>query len=127
MHVACRLITSHCDSHFNSTADCGAPPPPVSGSLQPGANTTEGSVVVFQCDPGFVPDGQMTAVCGSDGQWTPNPGGVSCSPRPTQTFTQTFTPTETSTPTGPGENLVFTIGNLLLVLPSGSNKEAINI
>ena len=38
----------------------------------------------------------MTAVCGRDGQWTPNPGGVTCSPRPT--FTETATPTETSTP-----------------------------
>ena len=101
-------------------ADCGAPPSPVSRSVQPHTNTTEGSVVVFQCNPGFVPEGEMTAVCGSDGQWTPNPGGVTCSPRPTQTFTQTFTqvptqastqaptqastPTKTSTPTGHGEN-----------------------
>ena len=102
-------------------ADCGAPPPPVNGDLvQPDTNTTEGSVVVFQCDPGFVPEGVMTAVCAGDGQWTPNPGGVTCSPRPTQTFTQTVTqvptqastqaptqastPTKTSTPTGHGEN-----------------------
>ena len=105
MHVACRLIASHCNSHFNPTADCGAPSPPVNGSLlQPYTNTTESSVVVFQCDSGFVPEGEMTAVCGSDGQWTPDPGGVTCSPVPTQTFTQTFTPTETSTPTRPGEN-----------------------
>ena len=95
------------------TADCGAPPPPVKGSLlQPHTNTTEGSVAVFQCDPGFVPEGEMTAVCGSDGQWTPNPGGVTCSLRPTQTFTQTFTEASILTPrlsatphpTGPGEN-----------------------
>ena len=104
-----RLIVSHCDSHFNPAADCGAPPPPVNGSLlQPDTNTTEGSVVVFQCDPGFVPEGVMTAVCGSDAQWSPNPGGVTCSPRPTPTFMQTFSwasiPTQTSTPTGPGEN-----------------------
>ena len=26
----------------------------------------------------------MTAVCGRDGQWTPNPGNVTCSPRQTQ-------------------------------------------
>ena len=99
-------------------ADCGTPPPPVNGDLvQPHTNTTEGSVVVFQCDPGFVPEGVMTTVCGSDGQWTPNPGSVSCSPVPTQlTFTQaptqastqaptqTSTPTKTSTPTRHGED-----------------------
>ena len=75
--------------HFNPAADCGAPPPPVHESLlQPHTNTTEGSVVVFQCDPGFVPEGVMTTVCGRDGQWSPNPGGLTCSPGPTQTFTQ---------------------------------------
>ena len=94
-------------------ADCGAPPSPVNGSLlQPNTNTTEGSVVVFQCDPGFVPEGVMTAVCGRDGQWTPNPGGVTCSPGPiptptlTQTFTAAlmFTPSATPDFTGPGES-----------------------
>ena len=88
-------------------ADCGAPPPPVSGSVHPHTNTTEGSVVVFQCDPGFVPEGEMTAVCGRDGQWTPNPGGVTCSPGPTQTFTQTATPTQTSSPTSKNYTLCF--------------------
>ena len=88
---------------FNFIAYCGAPPPPVSGSLlQPDTNTTEGSVMVFQCDPRFVPEGEMTAVCESDGQWTPNPGDVTCSPTPTQPITQTFPrasiPTPTSTP-----------------------------
>ena len=95
MHVAYRLITGYC---FNSTADCGAPPPPFNGSLlQPHTNTTEGSVVMFQCDPGFVPEGVITAVCDSGGQWTPNPGGVTCSPRPTPTPTQTFRQTSTQT------------------------------
>ena len=96
--------------HFNPTADCGPPPSLTNGSLQPHTNTTEGSVAVFQCDPGFVPEGEMTAVCGRDGQWTPNPGGITCSPRPTQTLTQTFTeasiltPSATLHPNGPGEN-----------------------
>ena len=120
MHVAYRLITGYC---FNSTVDCGAPLPPVNGSfLQPHTNTTEGSVVVFQCDPGFDPEGEVTAVCGRDGQWTPNPGGVTCSPTPTQTFTPTFTQTFTeasivtssftSDPTGPGENQLLLLCNL---------------
>ena len=98
--------------HFNPVADCGAPPPPVNGSLlQPYTNTTEGSVVVFQCNSGFVPEEEMTAVCGNDGQWVPYPGNVTCSPRPTQTSTQAFTEIFTqvsilmltSTPTGSGK------------------------
>ena len=92
---------------FNPTADCGVPPPPVNGSMQPHTNTTEDSVVVFQCDPGFVPEGEMTAVCESDGQWAPNPGGVSCSPKPTPTFTQATIPTQTSTPTSKNYTLHF--------------------
>ena len=108
------LLVDHHDSHFNPTVNCGAPPSPVNGSVQLYTNTTEDSVVVFQCDPGFVPEGVMTAVCESDGQWTPNPGGVTCSPRPTQTFTQASTeaptqastPTQTPTPTGKNEFLI---------------------
>ena len=54
----------------------------------------------------------QTVSCESYGQWTPNPGGVTCSPRPTQTFTQKFTqtftltstPTQAPTSTEPGEN-----------------------
>ena len=102
---------SHCDCHTNPTADCGTLPPPINGFLlQLDTNTKEGSEVVFQCDPGFVPEGEMTAVCGSDGQWTPNLGGVTCSPRPTPTFTQTFTEASIVTPsatpdfTTPGES-----------------------
>ena len=49
----------------------------------------------------------MTAVCESDGQWTPNPGGVTCSPSPTQTFT----PTQTSTPSS--EHMMYTMGVML--------------
>ena len=34
------------------------------GSIDPYQNTTEGAVIVFGCNPGFVPAGNMTAVCG---------------------------------------------------------------
>ena len=105
------LLVDHHESHFNSTVDCGAPLSSVNGSVQSHTNTTEGSVVVFQCDPGFVPEGEMTAVCGNNGQWVSYPGNVTCSPRPAQTSTQTFTEIFTqvstlmltSTPTGPGK------------------------
>ena len=95
------------------TAECGAPPPLVNGFLQPHTNTTVGSVVVLQYGLGFVPEGEMTAVCGRDGQWTPNPGGATYSPGPTQTFTEASILTPSATPdfTGPGETqlLQFTL------------------
>ena len=111
------ILTLTSTHHSNSTVDCGTPPLPLNGSLlQLHTNTTEGSVVVFQCDPGFVPEGEMTAVCGRNGQWTPSPD-VTCSPRPTQTFTQTFTQiftqvsilTPGSTPSGPGKVLLWSV------------------
>jgi len=69
-----------CSSHLTSlnSADCGTPVPPVRGLLQPYTNTTEGSMVVFYCNSSLVSEGEMTTVCGSDGQWNPNPGSLNC-------------------------------------------------
>ena len=68
---------------------------------------------MFQCDPGFVPEGVMTAVCGSDGHWSPNPGGVTCSPTPIPTATQTsiLTPSSATDPTRPGESEILLLSN----------------
>ena len=56
-------LWTHYDSFFNPTADCGAPPLPINGFPPAHTNTTEGSVVVFQCDPGFVPEGEIWQQC----------------------------------------------------------------
>ena len=111
---------------FNTTVDCGAPPPPINGFLQLCMNTTEDSVVLFWCNSGFVPEGVMVSVCGRDGQWTPNPEGITCSPRPTLTPI----PTQTSTSTEPGEKellllyktslFIDTCGTRFISLPKGN-------
>ena len=41
-------------------------------------STVEGSEITYQCDDGLTPEGIMTAVCGEDGEWRPNPGDVEC-------------------------------------------------
>ena len=41
-------------------------------------STVEGSEITYQCDDGLTPVGTMTAVCGEDGEWRPNPGDVEC-------------------------------------------------
>ena len=41
-------------------------------------STVEGSEITYQCDDGLTPEGTMTAVCGEDGEWRPNPGDVEC-------------------------------------------------
>ena len=35
-------------------------------------------MIVFGCNPGFVPAGNMTAVCASDGSWIPHPAELRC-------------------------------------------------
>ena len=41
-------------------------------------STVEGSEITYQCDDGLTPEGNVTAVCGEDGEWRPNPGDVEC-------------------------------------------------
>ena len=50
----------------------------MNGSIDPYQNTTEGAEVFFRCNPGFVPAGDMTAVCAANGSWTPDPAATMC-------------------------------------------------
>ena len=38
----------------------------------------EGSALLYQCNPGFGPVGEMTAVCAANGNWSPDPADVTC-------------------------------------------------
>ena len=38
----------------------------------------EGSALLYQCNPGFGPLGEMTAVCAANGSWSPDPADVMC-------------------------------------------------
>ena len=59
-------------------ANCGDPTVPTNGSIGTYQNTSAGTKIVFGCNPGFVPVGDMTAVCASDGSWTPDPATLVC-------------------------------------------------
>ena len=59
-------------------ADCGDPSPPINGFVMAYNSILEGSQIVFQCSPGFVPSQQMMSVCMADGIWTPNPAELLC-------------------------------------------------
>ena len=48
------------------------------GSIDSYQNTTEGTEVSFMCNPMFVPAGRMTAVCGTNRRWNPDPAGLVC-------------------------------------------------
>ena len=58
--------------------NCSDPTLPMDGSIDPYQNTTEGAEIFFRCNPGFVPSGNMTAVCGADGRWNPDPATLVC-------------------------------------------------
>ena len=70
----CLLMTSH----SFTIANCGTPTSPGSGYLEAYENTTEGAMIFFRCEPGFIPAEKMRAVCGADGRWIPNPAELRC-------------------------------------------------
>ena len=59
-------------------ANCGVPRPPDNGSIVNYTSTVEGSTLFYQCNPGFGPVDEMTAVCAANGSWSPDPADVTC-------------------------------------------------
>ena len=51
------------------TADCGRPSH-IRGAVVNFVSTLEGSVAMYRCAQGHVPDGNGRIVCGSDGFWS---------------------------------------------------------
>ena len=45
-------------------------------------------MIVFGCNPGFVPAGNTTAVCASDGRWIPDPADLVCTCKSTPSHLQ---------------------------------------
>ena len=76
--VQVNLLPDLSFSNILSVVDCGAPVVPRNGSLESYTNTTEGSEVLYSCDPGLVPEGRMRTNCTRNG-WSPNPAALSCS------------------------------------------------
>ena len=62
---------------MSTTVDCGPPTTPWNGSLESYSDTTEGSVVLYRCDPGLVPEEKMRTMCTENG-WSPNPADLNC-------------------------------------------------
>ena len=59
-------------------ANCGVSRPPENGTIVNYTSTVEGSALLYQCNPGFSPVGEMTAVCAANGSWSPDPADVKC-------------------------------------------------
>ena len=55
--------------------DCGPPSTNAGVDIVPFNDTRLTAVIAFQCEEGGIP---MTAVCGSNGEWVPNPASFKC-------------------------------------------------
>ncbi len=61
------------------TVSCNLPALPLNGALlNTNTNLIEGSVITFQCDPGFSMVGAATATCNNSGLWDPDPALLEC-------------------------------------------------
>ena len=60
------------------SVSCGAPSFASGVDVEPVTNTTVGSEIVYQCLSGFLPEGEVTSVCGGDGRWNPDPATLIC-------------------------------------------------
>ena len=49
--------------------DCGDLPSPLNGVVNL-TGTVEGSIANYTCNEGFLPDGPVVRMCGSDGMWS---------------------------------------------------------
>ena len=63
--------------------NCEMPTAPGNGSIANVPSTLGGAEILFRCNTGFVPTGNRTAVCRSDGispdgTWTPDPATSVC-------------------------------------------------
>ena len=67
--------------HIHYLVNCDVPNKPANGNISDydNINTTEGSVIFVQCNPGFLLQGDsMIATCTNAGVWDPDPAGVEC-------------------------------------------------
>ena len=59
--------------------DCGLPITASGVTIRPFASTNIGSVITFQCEDGLIPQDVVAALCGMNGEWTPDPAQHRCS------------------------------------------------
>ena len=53
--------------------DCGTPNVASGVVIEPFNNTQFDATITFHCDEGLIPQTLIKAVCGSTGDWNPNP------------------------------------------------------
>ncbi|XP_064402793.1 complement receptor type 1-like isoform X2 [Halichondria panicea] len=104
---------------------CVLPAPRLNGALlnttSQNTDLTEGSVITFQCDPGFSPVGAVTVTCNNSGLWDPDLALLECS--------LTATTLSTGITVAIGVTTTFVVSTLflagLLVMYSFTRKKAV--
>lgn len=65
---------------FCHTVQCENPTAPVNGDFDTVTSRFEGSIVTFECDPGYMSTEEMSTMCMADMTWSPDPSSFVCSP-----------------------------------------------
>ena len=63
--------------YFFFTAGCPLLSNP-NAIFEPYTSSAVGSMISYQCRPGFIPEGRVMSVCGVNGSWVPDPEQYSC-------------------------------------------------
>ena len=58
--------------------DCGIPIPPNNGSILKYSGTKLGDFVIFNCNEGFRPSGEVNGTCISNAMWNPASESHNC-------------------------------------------------
>ena len=67
--------------NFLPLVNCGMPTAPENGIIEniQSVNTVGGALIVFRCNPRYVPARRMSATCvSSTRNWTPDPADLVC-------------------------------------------------
>ncbi len=62
----------------SAAVDCGAPSVSSDVMVFPFLATSEGAEIMYQCRSGFQPQETITAVCGGNALWSPDPALHNC-------------------------------------------------
>ena len=72
------MVLYHANLTLITPSDCGTPVPATGVAIVSFSSTNIGAVLVFRCTDGLFPSGLVTAECGANGEWNPDPANHIC-------------------------------------------------
>ena len=90
-YIQSALHDTFCQNHTTHIFACTAdhisgvpfswlwrPHPPVNGSIAEFVSAAVGSQILYNCDPGFLPEGLTVSICSPNMSWSSNPADFIC-------------------------------------------------